>query len=183
MDVVMDHAPYLVRIYMDGVHGRVYVDARVFELMLYSADDLSVIDAQMIEEQRTGVAGSTRRWQHWSDRGQLVLLLLAHLLTCLLNDVTRNASMEDGYADWWTCPLLMKVTCRSCLFVWFVLVDHYGHPSGSTVLVSGRRSSSSKSDGVLTRGYQPLPDGKCGNLRYSAASTMLCLRFHSFMVG
>lgn len=50
MDVVMDHAPYLVRIYMDGVPGWVYVDARVFGLMLYSADDHSVIDAQMNKE-------------------------------------------------------------------------------------------------------------------------------------
>lgn len=47
LDPVMDHAPHLVRTYMDGIEGRVHLEPRPFNLIQYCDDEDLILNVHM----------------------------------------------------------------------------------------------------------------------------------------
>lgn len=61
--VVVHSALYIVRTYMDSVHGRAYLYARRFSLMWYCEDHYFMSDTQIHQGRLTGLGGWVRSWQ------------------------------------------------------------------------------------------------------------------------
>lgn len=68
MDADMDHAIVSVRTYIDGIDGRVYFNARWFNLIQYCDDEHFIFVFQLHRERLSAVADWFERLQHRVER-------------------------------------------------------------------------------------------------------------------
>lgn len=115
-------------------------------------------------------------------RERLVHLLSVYALICLLDDVSKSATMKEDYPTHWTLTALARLLWRICHFIWFVIIDHFGYFFGSVNLAPSQRNFVLGSSTYFQATPSFCWSAECQNSRHSTSSTLQYLRFCPFVV-